>query len=186
MTEQDRHWIAGLRAERVDVYRDIFETYTRALWEFASVSVPPDIAEDIVQDVLFDVWNRRMSLDVRDGFARYLFGAVRNKVSNYLRHERIVRQVEDAPGAADDMGFGPALPSPDETIIADDLSEALTVALTKLSEIQRATLTLRWTHEMSYEQIADALAISVVAARQHVSRAQRVIRPLLDRFLDHR
>ena len=81
--------------------------------------------------------------------------------------------------------MGERTTSPEDDAIAN-LQTALADALDQLSEVQRAILTLRWTHEMSYEQIATTLSISVAAAKQQVSRTQRVIRPLLERFVDDR
>jgi RNA polymerase sigma-70 factor (ECF subfamily) len=72
----------------------------------------------------------------------------------------------------------------DLAAIANDVTAALLESLDRLSELQRAVLSLRWTNGMTYEQVANVLSISPQAARQHASRAQRVLRPLLLRFLD--
>lgn len=181
---QQRDWIAGLRAGTLDAFRAVFEAYTPQLCRFAQVSVPADVAEDLVQDVLFDLWQRRETVVVGDGeLTQYLFGAVRNRVMQYLRHQRVVRRTEERDD--DDVpGMGTTIASVESTVLAHDLESALAVSLEQLSEIQRAVLALRWTHGLSYEQIAGTLQISAQAARQHASRAQRVIRPLLVRYLD--
>jgi len=80
------------------------------------------------------------------------------------------------------MGESPA--PVDATVVVHDLETALAAALEQLPEMQRTVLALRWTHGMAYEQIGAMLSISPQAARQHASRAQRVIRPLLIRFAD--
>jgi RNA polymerase sigma-70 factor (ECF subfamily) len=179
--QHEHAWLVGLRAGDVSAYRNIFEAYVPRLWRFARMSVPSAVAEDIVQDVLFDLWNRRDTIEVRDGLAPYLLGAVRKRVWQYLRHERIEQRTEvtnaDAP-----LAMSTPEPGPDDVVAANDLKTAALQALNGLSELQRAVLVLRWTHELSYEQIAATLSISVEAARQHVSRTQRVVRPLLERY----
>ena len=92
--ELDSAWLAGIRSGQFDSFRSMFETLMPELWRFARLSVPSDIAEDIVQDVMFDLWQRRETVDVHNGLTPYLFGAVRNRVAKYLRHEQIVARTE--------------------------------------------------------------------------------------------
>ncbi len=182
---QDQAWIAGLREGQFEIFHRIFEVYTPELGRFACLSVPRDVAEDIVQDVMFDLWQRREAIEFRDGLTPYLFGAVRKKISMYLRHERIVHRTEASTGGGlvTPPGMGEEPHAPDSEVLIDDLQQALRDFCRRLSPIQREILTLRWEHEMSYEQIAQTLSISITAAQQHGSRAQRAIRPLLVRFL---
>ena len=45
----------------------------------------PDIAEEIVQEVLWYVWEHRATWDVHSGIRAYLFGAARNRALNELQ-----------------------------------------------------------------------------------------------------
>jgi len=181
---EEHLWVAGLRAGRVDVFRTVYETYMPDLWHFARKFVPADVAEDIVQDVMADLWRRRETVVIRETLVRYLFGAVHHRVLNHRRHARLVDAVERTPSSGAIPGLGEGPDAPDALSIGHDLESALRAALATLSPIQRGVLELRWLHEMSYDQIAEVLHISSEAARQHVSRAQRVIRPTLARFLE--
>jgi RNA polymerase sigma-70 factor (ECF subfamily) len=176
-------WIAGLRTGDVQSFRAIYEAYMSDLWHFAQRFVPSDVAEDIVQDVMADLWRRRDAIDVQGTLAQYLFGAVHHRVLNYRRRDHVVgwteREYQGLP-----LGMGEPPESPDNEAIANDLEAALTRALAGLSAIQRSVLGLRWRYGMKYDQIAKVLGISAEAARQHVSRAQQVVRPQLHRFLE--
>jgi RNA polymerase sigma-70 factor (ECF subfamily) len=185
IADRDSEWLQGLQAGRFDTYQAIFAHYTPLLVRFARLSVPLEAAEDIVQDVMFNLWELRATIDARDGLATYLFGAVRNRVINYARHEQIVRRTEDESIVSEPQpyGMGQEPPAPDSQAIANDIQAIFRQLLHRLSPIQREIITLRWEHEMSYEQIAAALQITPTAARQHGSRAQRIIRPLMERFL---
>ncbi len=182
MAMQEQRWTSGLRRGDFEIYRSIFEHLTPQLWRFARLSVPHDVAEDIVQDVMFDLWQRRTVITVQQGLIPYLFGAVRKKVAMHLRHDRVVRHTEDDTLGDHPPGMAAAPTAPDSHVIADDLESALVDAFAQLTEMQRVILTLRWEQELTYEQIADALSISVAAAKQHGSRAQRAIRPLLEMY----
>jgi RNA polymerase sigma-70 factor (ECF subfamily) len=176
---QERAWIAGLKAGRVDVFRDLFETYVPPLRRFARVWTPRDVAEDLVQDVLFDVWQRREQLQPDGRLVSYLFTAVRNQAIKYVRHQGIVSRAEDANVFLDrpELGEGPT--APDQAVLAEDLHHAVRHAIAKLPDVQRAVLLLRWVEGLSYQQIAAALEITENAAMLHVSRARRTLQPVL-------
>jgi RNA polymerase sigma-70 factor (ECF subfamily) len=136
----------------------------------------------VVQDVFFDLWQRRATLPLTDnGLAPYLFGAVRNRVLQYLRHQHIVDRAALTPTEPLGLGAGPA--APDAEVTANDLHTAFHAALGHLSELQRSVLMLRWMHGLSYAEIAEALSISPNAAMHHASRTRHLIRPIVERFL---
>ncbi len=182
--EQQLAWIAGLRAGRLDVFREVFDAYVRQLQHFAQLWVPRDVAEDISQDVLFNLWQGRVELDERRGsLTAYLFSAVRNRVLDHVRHEQIVIRTENGafetpPG----MGRGPA--DPDSSVMGSELREAIGAAFAELSALQRTVLMLRWVHDLSFAEIATTLSISENAAKLHASRGRQALAGLLKPLLD--
>ncbi len=176
-------WLQGLRQGRLDIFRELFSYYAPSLVHFARLSVPFDAAEDIVQDVLFNLWELRTTVSVPEGLSTYLFGAVKNRVANYIRHERVVHRTEQESTESDIPGMGEQSRSTDHDAISNDFQIVFRTFLRSLSPMQREVLTLRWEHEMNYDQVASALGITPTAARQHGSRAARAIRPLVERFL---
>jgi RNA polymerase sigma-70 factor (ECF subfamily) len=46
-------------------------------------------AEEIVQDLFFNLWNKRSDLYISSSLESYLFRAVRNSCLNYLKHKKI-------------------------------------------------------------------------------------------------
>jgi RNA polymerase sigma-70 factor (family 1) len=50
-----------------------------------------DAAADIVQQVFIAIWESRETLDVHTSLANFLYGAVRNRATNVLAHDRVVR-----------------------------------------------------------------------------------------------
>ena len=47
------------------------------------------LAEEIVQDVMLELWKRRESLAIEDSLRAYLFRSTRNRSLNHLRHLRV-------------------------------------------------------------------------------------------------
>lgn len=179
----ERAWLVGLRAGDIAAFEHIYHGYFLSLWEFAARRVPGDVAEDIVQDVLFSLWHRREALQIDDHLGPYLFAAARSKVIQYKRHERIVETTErDYPDVP--LGVGASLPTPDQDATFEELQAAIHRALDQLSEQQHTVLLLRWTQGMTYDEIATVLGISREAAKKHGARGQKLILPLLAPFRD--
>lgn len=182
IAQLDAQWAVAVQSGRFEVFREIFDYYTPALIRLARLSIPLDVAEDIVQDVMLNLWTRRQTIQIPNGLAPYLFSSVKNRSVSWIRHERIIQNNERATVTSHPPGMGEAPSLPDSGIAENELVEAVLLALEQLSELQREVITLRWEEQMSYEEIAEILSISVSAAKQNGSRAQRTIRARLGEF----
>ena len=183
--DRDRHeqgWLDGLRAGNRAVFETIFLSLGPDLWEFAARYVSPDAADDVVQDVLFALWERRATIQIATTLRAYLFGAVRRRAFEHLRHDRVVDATAATTEAENAAWMGEEPAAPDAAASLAELEAAIDAVLATLPERQRILLTLRWRHGMTYDQIAEAMGISVAAAKMQVSRTQRVVRPLLERL----
>ena len=181
--QRERAWLAAIRLDDVDAFEQLYRAYFLPLWEFAAYRVPGDIAEEIVQDVLFSLWRRRHDLAADDYLGPYLFAAVRSKVIQHVRHRRVIDATEqEYPD--DRLGAGEALALPDDDTAYHELRDAIHDALSGLSEQHRTILTLRWTQGMTYDEIAMVLGISRDAAKKAGARAQQKVLPKLQRFND--
>lgn len=178
---RDKIWFAALQEGNFEAYREIFNHYSPMLVRLAGVSVDIDSAEEIVQEVLLKLWLRRNSLDIKTGLAAYLFGSVKNRTANMIRHEKVVRLKEHISYDSARQWMGASPISPDLQLIAEERLNLLREALESLSILQREVITLRLEEQLSYDQIAEILSISVSAAKQHGSRAQREIRRALEK-----
>ena len=96
----DAELLGGLRAGKQDAYESIFKSYYAQLVGAAeSMLRERSAAEDVVQDVLVELWKRRQSLDVETSLRAYLFRAVRNRSLNQIRHRKVAPLAD--PEAAD-------------------------------------------------------------------------------------
>jgi RNA polymerase sigma-70 factor (ECF subfamily) len=66
-----------------------------------------------------------------------------------------------------------------------EISEAVNTALRELPEHQREAFILRRFQDLSYEEIAVITDAPVGTAKSRVVRAERALRPLLERFRDY-
>jgi RNA polymerase sigma-70 factor, ECF subfamily len=145
-------------------FGSLYRTHAPHLRRFALyLSGNAALADDLVSEAFVRAWTARARVELPT-IRGYLFTIVRNLYLGHLRHQR--RQAPLADSTIDDR------PSPE--VRARDRSELQTVlsALAALPEVDRAALLMRADDNLSYEEIAVALGISVSAARVKVHRAR--------------
>ena len=73
--------------------------------------------------------------------------------------------------------------SPDATLLQTELQQAIENAIGRLPDTQRMALVLRRYEELSYDEIADVLELSVPAVKSLLFRARTELRERLKDYL---
>ncbi|MFI5312065.1 MAG: sigma-70 family RNA polymerase sigma factor, partial [Gemmatimonadales bacterium] len=94
-------------------------------------------AEEVVQDVMLELWRRREALVIDESWRAYLFRAVRNRALNELRHERVAHLAEPLVRGESSVG-----PSAQSQVVADELQEAIVRAVAGLPDPVREVFEL--------------------------------------------
>jgi RNA polymerase sigma-70 factor (ECF subfamily) len=181
-----RELVASLRAGDVDAFRAVYVEYYHRLWEFAYGMVRTEAgAEDAVQDVFSVLWINRDTLAIHDTVDVYLFGAVRHRVLNMLRHARLADHKQQAmhPDAGI-PGLGTPLMTPFGAAAAADFDAALRRAVDRLPSGQQQAILLHWRHGLSTGEIARVAGVSANAAAAQLMRARNTLRRLLRSYFD--
>jgi RNA polymerase sigma-70 factor (ECF subfamily) len=142
--------------------------------------------EDIAQQVFIRVWKSAGRYVARAKFTTWLLKITRNLVFNEMRRAKrhphmpvqIVAETEEIPLKDE------ATASPDATLLQNELQKAIEDAIGLLPETQRMALVLRRYEELSYEEIADVLDLSVPAVKSLLFRARTELRERLRNYLE--
>jgi RNA polymerase sigma-70 factor (ECF subfamily) len=141
--------------------------------------------EDIAQQVFIRVWKSARRYVPRAKFTTWLLKITRNLVFNELRrakrHAHVPLQTE--PGAEEFPLKDETNPTPDASLLESELQRTIEEAITQLPESQRMALILRRYEQLSYEQIADILDLSVPAVKSVLFRARTELRARLSKYL---
>ncbi len=157
----------------------IFRTWYAPLVRIATYLLhDAGIAEEVVQDVLLEVWRRRESLAFELEPRRYLMRATRNRALNHVRHEAVV-----ARAAARDIGEEAHAASAPAMVDAKELDLAITQAVATLPDRCRAVFELSRRHNRSYAEIAEALDIAPKTVENQMGKALRMLRVALAEWL---
>jgi RNA polymerase sigma factor (sigma-70 family) len=141
--------------------------------------------EDIAQQVFIRVWKSARRYVPRAKFTTWLLKITRNLVFNELRRAKRRAQVslQPEPGAEEIPLKDETNPAPDASLLEDELQRAIEEAIMQLPESQRMALVLRRYEQLSYEEIAEVLDLSVPAVKSVLFRARTELRSRLSKYL---
>lgn len=138
----------------------------------------PVTAEDIAQEVFFEIWKRRNSLDIRISLKAYLRKAAVNKTLNFLRDRKNYQNEEISPLQAEIQITN------DPTLETNELNALIDQAIEALPDRCKLVFKLSRTEEMSYQEIADQMDISVKTVENQIVKALKMLREALTPYLN--
>jgi len=157
-------------------FEELFRAFHAPLCGFAYRYVRSrEVAEELVQDVFLDAWERYEQGHAFDAPKAYLFAAVRNAAASYLRHQGVVERFEPETVEL----FSHSDPSPDAICRSAELSQALDRAVSRMPERCRLVFTLSREQGLTYAEIAQLLGISPKTVETQMGRAYKALRKSL-------
>ncbi len=184
----DATLVAGVRRGDAAVFETLYRTYFEGLFNFARRYVGTrEAAEEVVQEVLVNVWERRGKWVVGGTVRGYLYAAVRNRALKDLAHRNVEERwaramVVFTDGEALAGGGAASPPRADEEIDASALADAVRAALAGLPARCRTAWVLTHQHGLSHAEVARAMGTSPRTVNVQVTRAARVLRGVLARW----
>jgi RNA polymerase sigma-70 factor (ECF subfamily) len=143
------------------------------------------VAEELVQETFLTLWDRRSTVRDIDHIESYLYTTVRNHALGILRHQRIIARMEGQYTGIHDAppGMGASESDIDAVFEEAERSRAIEQVFRELPEVQRMVVVLRWQEQLTYQQIAVRLGLSVKGVRIQLDRAYRTLRARLGRLV---
>jgi RNA polymerase sigma-70 factor (ECF subfamily) len=185
---QDLAWMARIKLGDSEALRELVEAHQlRVVGTVAKMLGDAADAEDIAQQVFIRVWKSAARYEPTAKFTTWLFKITRNLVFNELRRrKRHPAQSLDA-ASDDDRPFQTpdhSVKTPDSALLDEEMQAAIQKAIDELPETQRMAVVLRRYDDISYEEIAEILDLSVPAVKSVLFRARTELREKLKRYLD--
>jgi RNA polymerase sigma-70 factor (ECF subfamily) len=134
-------------------------------------------AQDAAQDVFLKAFRSLGGFKQDASLYTWLYRIGVNTCLDYRKKSR-PETLEDESFVEDLPSFAP---SPEHQYQSKEIGQAIQRALEKLSGDLRATIILKEIEELSYEEIAETLRISIGTVKSRISRAREELRRLLQK-----
>ncbi len=143
-------------------------------------------AEDIAQQVFLRIWRNAKRYRPDAKFTTYLYTITRNLVFNETRRKSRKKEISSDEREENSNQHIAASPDrqPDAELLQAELQRTVDEAIASLPEAQRMAVVLRRYEQLSYEEIAAVLGLSVSAIKSLLFRARTSLREALSGYLE--
>jgi RNA polymerase sigma-70 factor (ECF subfamily) len=160
-----------------DAFSELYEKYSSLLYAHAYKMLNSrEDAKDIVQDLFFNLWEKRMDLEIRQSLSSYLYTSVRNRILDQMAKEKNRMRFLNSLQSFLDEGVETTEAQVRET----ELKEIIENEVAQLPEKMRLVFTLSRNEELSHKEIAEALQVSDKTVKKQVSNALSILKKKLE------
>lgn len=180
------------RVQRGDreAFAELVDGYKTPIYNFILRTVRDETeAEDLTQTTFIQVWKSATRYRVSAKFSTWLYTIARNLSLNEIRRRRRHR-TESLDAPHQDYDDQPqhrvkdaSVPVPPDELTRKELFAKVEEAIQDLPENQRTALLLCREDDVSYEEIARVLGVSLSATKSIIHRAREVLRARLKAYL---
>ena len=171
----ERAWLRRIAEGDRSAFEALFRAYERRLYRYAArVLADDDAANDVVADVMIEVWRSAKRYEGRSQPSTWIFGIAHHKAHDALRrkHREVARlRLAQAP-QQDDR-------DPLERVIAESARAEIDAALDRISPDHRAVLHLTFILGYSQADIAAIVGCPIGTVKTRVHHAKRALRTAL-------
>ena len=154
----------------------LVESYQGPVYRLAlRMGLSPADAEEAAQNAFLAAWRGLPSFRGEAKFSTWLYRLASNAAVDMLRREKKYENQWDI----EDLQRPDAAPSPQEQLERQDTRQAVRAAMAALPAEFRQVLVLRYLQEMSYQEIAQALALPEGTVKSRINRAKGQLKALL-------
>jgi RNA polymerase sigma-70 factor (ECF subfamily) len=154
----------------------LVEAYQGPVYRLAlRMGLRPEDAEEAAQNAFIAAWRGLPSFRGEAKFSTWLYRLASNAAVDILRREKKYENQSDIQ----DLQRPDDAPSPQEQVERQDTQQAVRLAMASLPPEFRQVLVLRYLQEMSYQEIAQALALPEGTVKSRINRAKGQLKALL-------
>jgi len=181
----ERVWIQHIQKGDHYAFEALFKEYYLALTRFAWRFVQCESsAEELVQEVFSELWEKRKELVIEGALRPYLYKAVRNRALNAIRREKreyqYTSQWKENREIMEEMEWNePGLQQDRVRKVQQLIGEAIEELPTR----SKMTYKLHRYDGLTYEEIAEVMNVSVKTVESQMTRTLKLLRKRLSSLL---
>ncbi|MGC9326188.1 MAG: RNA polymerase sigma factor [Candidatus Hinthialibacter sp.] len=168
-------------------FERLYRRYAKDVFTMAMRIVrSTELAEEVTQEVFISLYRDIQKFQFQSAFTTWLYRIVYRRAADQFRKIRkhkdhtIPLMSDDERGAgyeAVETGADPV-----DRAIENEQREMLEKAMDSLTPKQRAIMVLRYTHHLSYEEIAEVLRCRIGTVKSRLNRAHKMMEEKLNQL----
>lgn len=149
---EDRALLNAIASKDESAFTKLYARYQPCLLKFCAAYFNGDVAlaADVVDDALFDVWNKASNYKETAKVSTWIFTIARNKAIDFLRKKRELSVAGD-----DDIHIEDNAASPEKLASQANEQERVQACLGKLTDMHREMILLMYYQGLTIKEIAD-------------------------------
>jgi RNA polymerase sigma-70 factor, ECF subfamily len=185
MTKDEQRWVDAARRGDRDAFRPLVEAFARPLFALCvRITRDAELAEDAVQEALFNAYRHIKDFDGRANFKTWLHRIAVNAALEQLRRNGRHQSAATPVGTEDDdedflLRCPSDDPGPEQHLRANEIDRHVQDQLQRMTVLERTAFVLRHAEGQSLDDIAQTLSMNVSACKQAIFRAVRKLRGAL-------
>ncbi|MEN8123227.1 MAG: RNA polymerase sigma-70 factor [Bacteroidota bacterium] len=182
-----KYLLQKLKAGDEDTYIALFKEYYVGLCAYSRRYVGrKDIAEEIVSETFFKIWENKKTLKIHSSVKSYLFQAVANNSLHHLRKLKKEEKIDDyfSNTENENIGFKEVAENvTEQSLLVQELNTRIEDAINQLPPQQQTAFRLKRFEGKKNREIAEEMGIAVKTVEMHISKAMLSLRENLKDYL---
>jgi len=171
--------LAALYSDDEGSFAEIYQRYCYRLFALAYQKLKSrETAEELVQDLFENLWNRRASHEIQQ-LEQYLFSALRYRIINHIK----TQQVRAGYELYRRLNASEADSTTENALALNELSTALLAGVQRLPAKTREIFQLSRLEQYSVAEISGRVHLSEKAVEYHLTKSLKLLRIYLRDFL---
>ena len=179
MILKEQQQLKKIRKGEIGSFEKLFHRFYQGMHGYATTLVRSgEMAEEIVQDVFYNIWKNRETLRITRSWQSYLYRSVYNNSMMLLRRTRrefILEEEAVSNIEGDSM-------DPSQEMQYREVSDMVSKTIEDLPDRTREIFLLNRQEGLKYKEIAERLSISVKTVEANMGKALRALRSSLEKY----
>ena len=171
-------------------FKYLYEQHYAFLCRFAAqLTNDISLAEEMVDDVIFYLWEHHTEIEISGPLRNYLLRAVRNRCLNELNSQTYRMEQNCSSYLLPENvqlieNLFPSEDHPLENILTQELEDLLRQSIEELPDACRTVFKKSRFEEKKYEEIASELNISINTVKYHIKNALDILQKKMAPYLE--
>lgn len=163
-----------------NAFDSVYHQYVSQLFALAHKHIPNRTdAEDIVQEVFLDIWEKRNKIIIHSSLFNYLYSTTRYKILRFIKTNNTRPESLDL---FQELLHQYTLPDEHSDAKLRSIDSFVSTAITDLPEQMKKVYLLNTEEGMSVAAIADRLQIAPQTVRNHLSKVRKRLYDVVSRL----